>query len=301
MRPDIIDEQRRQINHRAGWLVADYINDSPRAITAELVSSIVDNPEKKEEELIFSSLISGFAGLNPENDEDDREIDEKYLAQGVKRLDASDYTDNPYYRNIKIEEASHGDWTLSWQEYEPYEAFVRDDLILDEEGREIPAVGYFKERFRFPSVLQGSREWMSIKPSEITTSQAAVDAAHGNVVTFGLGMGYFVYMALLKPDVSHVTVVELDKNVIDLFNQYILPQFPRRNDVTIINSDAFEYLDKGMNADFVFMDIWHDIADGTSLYIKAKQYEARYPDTRFTYWAERSLRCALADYLYTLL
>ena len=45
------------------------------------------------------------------------------------------------------------------------------------------------------------------------------------------------------------------------------------------------------------MDIWHDIADGTPLYVRAKQFEARFPHTRFCYWIERSLRCALVDEL----
>ena len=40
-----------------------------------------------------------------------------------------------------------------------------------------------------------------------------------------------------------------------------------------------------------------DIGDGVELYIRARQYEAHFPKTRFMYWIERSLKCALVDYL----
>ena len=139
---------------------------------------------------------------------------------------------------------------------------------------------------------------MSIKPSEIESSQAAVDAASGRVVTFGLGLGYFAFLASEKPEVESVTVVELDPAVISLFRKYILPQFPNKEKVTVVQSDAFDYLEQKMSSvrpDFVFFDIWHDIADGTPLYIRARQYEARFPRTRFTYWIDRSLKCALID------
>lgn len=289
---------RREINHRAGWLVADYLNDMPCAITKELIDSLMESPSKDEEEMLYASLLAGFTGLEPESSEEDAEIENNYLRKGLKRLETSDFENNPYYQNIHIGGSVCGDWNLSWRKYQPYEAFLRDDLILDEQGREIPSVGYFQSEFCFPSVMQDGREWMSIKPSEIVTSQGAIDAARGKVVTFGLGLGYFVYMALLKPEVESVTVVEINNDVISLFKKYLLPQFPRKSDVRIVNCDAFEYLEKGLDADFVFMDIWHDIADGTDIYIKARQYESRYPDVKFTYWAERSLRCAAADLLF---
>ena len=280
----------RERNHSVGWAVADFLNQTPRAITCELMDSVLSRPCPEDlEEAVYRGLLSGFLGL---------EADDPYMVSGVSRLEPSAFARDPYYNNIVIPDVSFGAWRLGHQTYEPYEAFLRDDLILDGEGREIPAIGYFAGRFSYPSVFQDGREWMSIKPSEIASSAAAVAAAHGRVVTFGLGLGYFVYMALLKPSVEHVTVVELDGSVIELFEKYILPQFPRLQDVEIVQSDAFDYLDAGLDADFVFMDIWHDIADGASLYVRARQYESRYPSVEFSYWAERSLRCAVADSLF---
>lgn len=289
----------RKLNYRVGWLIADYLNETPCAITPALMAGMLpDGADPAAEEVIYRALLGGFLGLDPEVSEEDRFIEERYLVPGLKRLDPAPYLKNPYAAAVRFEEKRVGDWLLTWQRYAPYELFLRDDLILTDDLRQIPALGYFARPYSYPSVLQDGREWMSIKPSEIESSQAAVDAAFGRVVTFGLGLGYFAFMAAGKSDVVSVTVVERDPAVIELFEKEILPQFPNRDKITVIQSDAFDYLEHRMNSrnvDFVFMDIWHDIADGTALYVRARQYESRFPRTRFTYWIERSLRCALVD------
>lgn len=292
---------KRELNHRAGWLVSDYICQTPRAITDGMMRQMLGDPleafAKEEVEMAFRALFSAFCGLDEENSEEDRLIAEKYFAPGISLLDPTEYLENPYYKEINIPEESFGRWQLTRQRYAPYEAFICDDLLLEEDMREVPRVGFFTEEFTFPSVLQDGREWMSIKPSEIVTSQQAVDAAFGDVVTFGLGLGYFAFMALRKPSVKSVTVVERDRTVIELFEKYILPQFPRKNDVRIVCSDAFEYLARPLRHDYAFVDIWHDISDGCDLYVKARGFEKKHKQTKFAYWLERSIKCALADWL----
>lgn len=289
----------QKLNRRVGWLIADYLNEMPCAITPALMAEMFpDGAEPAGEEVVYRALLCGFLGLDPEISEEDRFIEAHYLVPGLRRLDPAPYLKNPYAAAVRFEEKSVGSWQLTWQRYEPYELFLRDDLILTGDLRQIPALGYFAQPYAYPSVLQDGREWMSIKPREIESLQAAVDAAFGRVVTFGLGLGYFAFMASEKPEVAAVTVVERDPAVIELFEKAILPQFSNKNKITVIQSDAFDYLEHRMsfgNVDFVFMDIWHDIADGTALYVRAKQYESRFPHTRFSYWIERSLRCALVD------
>ena len=291
----------RTINHRVGWLVADYLNESPDRITETLMQSVLPPGSSPEaEQRVYVSVLGAILGLDTERSEEDRFIQEAWLQPGLRRLEATSWREDPFYRNIRIEAAVRDGWELSWQAYKPYELFLRDDLILTDDLRQIPALGYFAEPFRYPSVLQDGREWMSIKPSEIASSRAAVDAARGRVVTFGLGLGYFAYMAARKAEVSSVTVVECDPAVIALFNEHILPQISCNKKITVVQADAFDYLEHQMSPstpDFVFMDIWHDISDGLDSYVRARPYEARFPHTRFMYWIERSLRCALVDFL----
>jgi spermidine synthase len=108
----------------------------------------------------------------------------------------------------------------------------------------------------------------------------------------GLGLGYYAYMVSEKEDAKSVTVVEVNEDVINLFKQYILPQFKHAEKINIVKGDAFEFAQKHIipgQFDFVFTDLWHDVSDGIDLYLKMKKYEAQSPETVFTYWIEKSI------------
>lgn len=110
----------------------------------------------------------------------------------------------------------------------------------------------------FPAILENNRIWMTITPNEIETMKEAVDQAFGNVLAYGLGLGYYAYMTSGKDHVESVTVVEMNDDVIKLFTTYVVPQFKNAHKIKIIKADAFEYAQKHMskeNYDFVFTDL----------------------------------------------
>jgi hypothetical protein len=135
-------------------------------------------------------------------------------------------------------------------------------------------------------------EWMAIKPNEIETMKEPIERAHGRVITFGLGLGYFTYMASLKKEVESVTVIERSEDVISLFKTHILPHFDNPEKINIVCADAFEYAKEQMpreNFDYAFVDLWRDTSDGVDMYIKMKKLEALSPKTHFEYWIEKSI------------
>jgi spermidine synthase len=87
--------------------------------------------------------------------------------------------------------------------------------------------------------------------------------------------------------------VELSEDAARLFKTYILPQFPNPEKVTVILSDAFDFLARMRDGeyDFVFADIWHDVGDGRELYHRFRREAARFPHTEFTYWLEDTILC----------
>lgn len=214
------------------------------------------------------------------------------MRPSVRKLNPSLWRGNPYFRHIRVPEKKCGRWQLTNLRYAPYEAFIRDDLTLTEDFREIPAVGFFDEEFVYPAVLENGREWMTVTPNEIATMKEAVSRARGTVVAFGLGLGYFAHMASEKGEVSRVVVIERDEEVIRLFKEELLPQFSRAGKIEIVSADAFDFVQRGMDGrrpDFAFVDLWHDVSDGIGPYLRMKKLEGRYPDTEFCYWIERSL------------
>ena len=115
--------------------------------------------------------------------------------------------------------------------------------------------------------------------------------ANGQVVAMGLGLGYFAFRASEKPEVARVTVVERDPDVIALFQEELLPQFPNGEKITVVQDDAFTFAEKRLpdfGADFVFVDLWHDTADGAEMYLRMKKFERR-TGAPFAYWIEPSI------------
>jgi len=296
LRPDDVEKVRKlteiiQRNNDISWMLCDYLNNNPCLITKELMES-VNSGGVLSEEMAYFALLTGLCGLDTENNEQDKQLADDYFRRAVKKLDTKSYIENPYYRNIQIPEVKFGDWELKYERYKPYEAFIYNDLIVEADFKEIPRVGFFNEEFRFPAVMENDHEWMAIKPNEIETMQPAIDAIEGKVVTFGLGLGYFTYMASLKERVQSITVVERNNEVIQLFERYLFPQFQHKEKVEIISGDAFEYAEKqmpGATFNYAFVDLWHDVSDGLDMYLKMKKMERFSSQTKFLYWIEDSL------------
>lgn len=277
-------------NFRVTRLYADYLNIFPEIITKEMIDSLTESGI--ETQYAISALLSEIFALDTENNENDKRLFRNYILPSIRILDAKKYTDNPYYNNIKLPDIKLGNWEFKNEAYEPYRAVICDDMIINGDFSEIPPLGFFTEEFKFPAVLEDGNEWMTLTPVDLDTSEDAIAKAHGKVVTFGLGLGYFAYMASEKDSVESVTVIEKSDKVIELFNEYVLPGFNHPEKIRIVNCDAFEYAENVMpkeRFDFAFVDTWRDASDGAPMYEKMKKSEHLSPTTEFSYWIENFL------------
>ncbi len=284
-------EKTREADFRLLHLFSLYINERPDFITPEMVNEIASIGGFCTEEA-FLILFAEACGVHPTDGGEDEVFFREFLAPSVRRLDPAPYRSDPYYQNIRFPNVSDGRWELRSDVYPPFRTFIWDDVRPDESLKELPPLGYFSEEFTYPAVLEDGTEWMLVTPNEIETVRPAVRAARGRVVTFGLGLGYFPYLASEKPDVEKVTVVEKDPAVIRLFRQHILPQFAHAEKIEVVNDDAFEYMEKTMPKEhfgLAYADIWHDAGDGVPLYLRFNKYEDRFPDTEFRYWIEETM------------
>ena len=292
---------RRDKNAYVLSLVASYLNNCPDLVTEEIIKGITNATGPAQEKAFASFLSNVFT----EDEGEVRWLEKEYMSKAVKCLCTEEYTENPFYKNIKIPKTSVGNWDFGYQSYKPYEGFIYRDLLKCADYTEIPQIGYFCKEFSFPTVYENGREWMAIKPNEIETMRLPVEKAKGRVLVYGLGIGYFAYMVSQKDNVDSVCIVEREQSVIDLFNAHILPQFPNKSKITVVKSDAFEYAEKEMKKgkfDYVFTDLWHDVSDGVDLYIKMKKYEGACTNSAFEYWIEdsilSSIRWSIFDGIY---
>ena len=220
----------------------------------------------------------------------EEEVSESTLPYPIDKLSPKDYSENPYFINVRPKAKKDGSFRLDYLKKPSHIGFVYDEMIA--KGRyfeEVTPFGYFEKPFEFLALLEKERIWMSITPHEINTMKEPIKKAKGKVITLGLGLGYFAYMVHLKEDVSKVTVIEKDKKVIALFKENILPFFPFKEKIEIIEGDAVDYMEDASPFDYLFADLWHFAIDGLHLYLKLNKFEKRYPSSVFDYWIEPSM------------
>ena len=247
----------------------------------------------------YAECLAAVCGLDSSGR--DRDLFRHYFLPMINELDPADFENDPYYQNIRIKPGKSGKWEYRQMKLAPCEAFVCNDFLVTKDNRMIPQIGFFMREFAFPGVLENGREWMTLMPNETVTTKPAVAQAHGRVLTFGLGLGYFAYMAARKPEVESVTVVDLSADAISLFEQNLLPQMECRDKIKVVHADAFDFAQAHYprgEFDFVFADIWHDVSDGKDLYLRFKSMEKLAPDMEYSYWLEESIKCYLNDALW---
>lgn len=279
------------LNYRLTGLYATYLERFPELITGDMMDELCADGDITRTEA-FSAILTEAFGLDDGRGGDDRRLIRDYIRPSVRELDPKRYTENKYYKNIKIENVRDGAWELRQECYPAYRGVIAGDMIINPDFSETAPLGFFAEDFHFPAVLENGNEWMTLTPVDLDTSDEAINAAHGRVITFGLGLGYYAYMVSEKECVESITVVERSEDVIRLFKKYILPQFSHPEKVEIICDDAFLYAKHKMpegRFDYAFVDTWRDASDGAPMYERMKPCEALNPDTEFSYWIENFL------------
>ena len=218
------------------------------------------------------------------------------LFENAAHLDADRFLADPYLRAVRFPERRRGNILLCHAEYAAGELFQYDEPRFDGE-LVVPRLGFFDRPVSFPTVYEGLMRWMSVCPSEMLSMEKDIAAAHGRVLVLGLGLGYYPFMIARSSEVTEITVVELNKSIIDLFCESILPSFENGEKLRIVHADAIAYLAslRGGEFDFCFADVWEGAVDGAPLYQKILPHERRLADTEFAYWLKEPILSYLAD------
>lgn len=282
-------------------------------IDEKILKNIIDGlntgyKEKGEEEFAMQVALHYFS-LGEEGSE--REFETHFLGC-VSRQDVVEFRENPYIKNIKIDESiriSKNNIEFKMDYYDKYEIFQLNTLSRRKDFIVKPSIGYFNEKVWFPSLQENGNAWMTITPAEMNTMKPHIATMKGKVLVFGLGLGYFAYMSALKDNVESVTVIELNQDIIDIFNSYIYPQMDKetQSKIKVVKGDAKEVF---LDVDFVkgfdtsFIDIWKGSEDGIPLYCYFKENEKLHK-LKPSYWIEDDIKLqyqeAMSGYIIYLM
>jgi len=129
----------------------------------------------------------------------------------------------------------------------------KGDII---DGYERPTGRMVKMRNGFDRPIvrltEDGNTWMSDNPFEVASIMSAVEAARGDVLTAGLGLG--LIPTLIKDKVTRIDIVEMNQEVIDLVFHQVANQ-----KMQVIRDDLFHYLRTTKRRyDFIAIDVWQD-------------------------------------------
>lgn len=259
----------------------------------EAFNELIEDPKfKKNENLVMDTLFY----MDTIGDKPDEFVFFNYFAYSVKKMDINKFLENPYIKNIKFDnnfELNNNNIKLKVEYFKEYEAQLSNTSKRERNLTVKPQIGYFDKKVEFPVLLENDEAWMSITPSEINTMEHHLEHMKGNVIVFGLGLGYFAYMSAIKDSVDSITIIEANKDIIDIFNNNIFNQIDDKikEKINIIHGDAKEvFLNKEYMDSFnsCFVDIWKNAIDGAPLYTYFKENEKELK-IKPRYWLEEDI------------
>lgn len=143
---------------------------------------------------------------------------------------------------------------------------------------------HLRENYTYTRLIKDNHTWMSDTPMETFTNLEFLRHANGDVLVFGLGLGYILWPLVNDTDVKSLTVVEEDVNVISIMKEFT------KDKMTVIEGDAFEVDFGKRKFDTIYFDIWRDrCADNyEDMKILHKKYRKNYniknPDRWINSW-----------------
>ncbi len=206
-------------------------------------------------------------------------------------LSKKEWEQSPYHKNISLDLIKDTHFSYEKNKIAGRELF-NVDAIQKDPNRELNdwmKLRAMDSNFEAIYLFQDDQDWMIDAPSEASTNNVPASKAHGKVLTFGLGIGYFIYMAMLNPNVKEITVVENSEEVIAMFQRFLYPQFPQEIPLHIIQGDAYNYFNEEFMKDFdySYTDIWLSSQDGLQIIEKLlQQYVPPFENSDF--WIEDS-------------
>lgn len=207
-------------------------------------------------------------------------------------LKVDNYKSNPYLKELNGLTFKEKGWTLKNVKRSAFTLCpYQEEYAYGSNYALKMGIATFDKDYIYPSISLYDQEWMSLNQHEIRTMETSIALARGRVLTLGLGLGYFAFMASNKEEVKEVHIVEMDLELIQLFNKYLLPLFPHKEKIHIHKADAYHFINdiNDSDYDYIFSDLWQDVSDGVVSYLKLKRLFINFKKTTCSYWIEGSI------------
>jgi hypothetical protein len=155
-------------------------------------------------------------------------------------------------QKTELPEQEHGAWAIKKFTIEEQDSslFNMQSLFAGHLGRDV-------EPGDFTKLVNTEHNYlmMSDTPAELRDHFAPVMEAKDHCLIAGLGLGIVVEASLRKEDVTKVTVLELETDIIKMVHPYLNKKWGKK--LEVIHCDALEWRPpKGQRYGMCWFDIW---------------------------------------------
>ncbi len=148
-----------------------------------------------------------------------------------------------YLTTVKIPNIKIGEYELKIEEGKPYQLYVGGSSVrMKRRNVNIPRLCATDFAYNFPVLTKAGQVISMLSPAHVLTTQESLEHINGNVLCLGVNLGYFAFLASELEFVNEITIVEKDTTILEIFNEYILPQFKARHKIKTLNAAPLEYL-----------------------------------------------------------
>ncbi len=279
----------------------DYESVKKNALELRARLKLMNTVYSQDESLIAAMLFNMFT-VN-----DSFQFVPEVLSHNIIRAsriyhDPEDFEKDPYISNIEFDGRKDDKAALEEVQYNKYELFFYDNNEIRDPGIRVPKLAAADFGFRMPCVKFEGKEVFALTPAVINSMKPYIENAEGKVLVLGCGMGYFAYMASLNENVESVTVVENDPYVIRMFRELILPQFKDGSKITLIEEDAYSYIEKADDGqyDYCLADLWDNNSDVIP-YLILRKICSGFEKTNIEYYSEKNILDYIGFYVHQVL
>lgn len=269
-------KKTNEISEMASWV-------ANRFISQELIDESGLDPTNEEEASEF--FLRVIATVAHELGLDVKELDKvaEEMLDNIRVI--SDPEDNPFIKNIKIQDIQEGNYELSTDHHSleghaaEFSAGFLETPHSSLYGVYIPCYEYLTKEYAYPYMIDIVEEVVidDLSPQSMRSMEPSIQEAKGDTLVLGLGLGYWPYMASLKDEVTSITIVEEKAATIEVFKKHILSQFENKDKVTLIHANPLEYLESLADGtyDYCFQNNCYSLSE-FDLYLSYKKAASKF-------------------------
>ncbi len=210
--------------------------------------------EKKE--MLKSALY--LMGVEEETDEERRDrMFENALDLVTEPSSAKEFLSDPYFLFVHGYKTKKGNCELTTETVKNdcvwFNGCHMDKYLTAPMTPEL--ISFDKDLINVPCFIRkdnGMLKKSFVTPFQIRQAKKAVKNATGDILVFGAGLSYFVFLAAQKKEVTSITVVDDDEDAIQLFKRGVCTQIPNSDKIMSFSDDMFDYARSVFRSDYNF-------------------------------------------------